>query len=69
MLLRQNANQLELSEPLVVTKNGKPNFVVQSYEDFQYTQDSIALLKLLKLSEKNVKSQGSLSLAQVFEDE
>ena len=66
--LKENANNLNLDEELLVTKNGKPSFVVQSYQDYQYLQDSIALLKLLTLSEKSRSDGELLSVEQAFLD-
>lgn len=64
--LKEHANTLELREELLITKNGKPAFVVQSYEDYQFQQDTLALLKMLKLSEKSLQGT-ELSLDQAFE--
>jgi len=67
--LKENANNLNLDEVILVTKNGKPSFVVQSYEDYMYQQDSIALLKLLTLSEKSASDASLLTLKQAFQDD
>ncbi len=64
--LKENANNLELDNELIITKNGKAAFVIQSIEDYEHLQESIALLKLLKLSEKSL-GQSPLTLAQVFD--
>lgn len=64
--LKEHANTLELREDLLITKNGKPAFVVQSYQDYQFQQDTLALLKMLKLSEKSLQS-AELTLDQAFE--
>ena len=64
--LKENANNLELDDELLITKNGKPAFVIQSVEDNQYQKESLALLKLLQLSEKSLE-QGEFSLDQAFE--
>jgi prevent-host-death family protein len=64
--LKEHANTLELHEELLITKNGKPAFVVQSYQDYQFQQDTLALLKMLKLSEKSLQGT-ELSLDQAFE--
>lgn len=64
--LKEHANTLELREELLITKNGKPAFVVQSYQDYQFQQDTLALLKMLKLSEKSLQG-AELSLDQGFE--
>ena len=64
--LKEHANTLELREALLITKNGKPAFVVQSYQDYQFQQDTLALLKMLTLSEKSLQS-AELTLDQAFE--
>ncbi|KKO44295.1 prevent-host-death protein [Arsukibacterium ikkense] len=64
--LKEHANSLELREELVITKNGKPAFVIQSYADYEFQQETVALLKLLNLSEKSLQN-AELSLEQAFE--
>ena len=65
--LKENANKLDLDEPLVVTQNGKAKYVVQSFEDYEYQKESIALLKLLVLSGQFNEDQ-ELSIDEAFED-
>ena len=64
--LKAHASNLELHEELLITKHGKPAFVVQSYQDYQFQQDTLALLKILKLSEKTLQ-QTKLTVEQAFE--
>ena len=64
--LKENANKLELNEPLLVTQNGKAKYVIQSAEDYQYQQDTIALLKLINLSEKSLQKE-QLSIDEAFD--
>ena len=64
--LKENANNLTLDNELVITKNGKAAFVIQSIEDYEAQKESIALLKLLKLSEKSLESC-TLTINQAFE--
>jgi len=61
--LKEHANKLDLSEPLVVTQNGQAKYVVQ---DYLHQQESIALLKLLVLSEQSGKIQ-TLNIDEAFE--
>ncbi|RUO48817.1 type II toxin-antitoxin system Phd/YefM family antitoxin [Pseudidiomarina aquimaris] len=64
--LKENANNLELKEELLVTKKGKPAFVIQSYDDYEFQQETIALLKLINLSEKSLQHR-ELSLSEAFD--
>ena len=64
--LKENANKLNVDEPLLVTQNGKAKYIVQSFEDYQYQQESIALLKLVNLAEKSA-SKEELSIYDVFD--
>ncbi|HFD2071216.1 type II toxin-antitoxin system Phd/YefM family antitoxin [Serratia marcescens] len=55
--VKKNAATLDLSEPISVTPNGVPAYVIESYEQLQERENAIALLKLLTLSEKD-KAEG-----------
>ena len=64
--LKENANKLNVDEPLMVTQNGKAKYIIQSFEDYQYQQESIALLKLVNLAEKSI-SEEELSTSDAFD--
>ncbi len=64
--LKENANNLELENELLITKNNKLAFVIQSIEDYQYKKETLALLKLIQLSEKSLE-EGEYSLDEAFE--
>ncbi|MGO2513689.1 hypothetical protein [Marinomonas polaris] len=49
--LKANANNLSLDEPLHITQNGKEVYVVQDSQAYYEQQETIALLKLINLSE------------------
>lgn len=53
----------------MITKNGNPAYVVQSATDYQYQQETIALLKLLTLSEQSAGLKGHLSEQDAFSAE
>lgn len=57
--VKKNAASLDLSEPILVTQNGVPAYVIESYDQAQERENAIALLKLLTLSEKD-KSDGKV---------
>jgi len=65
--LKEHANSLELDSPLLVTQNGKARYVVQDVADYKYQQESLALLKLLTLSEQTT-DRGILSLDDAFDE-
>jgi PHD/YefM family antitoxin component YafN of YafNO toxin-antitoxin module len=65
--LKEHANHLDLDGPILVTQKGRAKYVIQTVEDYEYKQESIALLKLLALSDKSL-SKKSLSLDEAFED-
>lgn len=56
---KAKAHELDLSDPITVTQNGNPVFVVESHHNWTQRQEAIALLKLLSFSEKD-KREGNL---------
>lgn len=55
--IKKNAAALDLAEPILVTQNGVPAYVIESYEEQQKRENAIALLKILTISEKD-RSEG-----------
>lgn len=53
---------------LIITHNGEAKVVVQDVKVYEKTQESIALLKILALSGKNLKSGKYKTLDKSFND-
>lgn len=65
--LKANANKLSLDSPLHITQNGKEVYVIQDAADFRRQQETIALLKLINLSESRLSKEGEISLDEAFD--
>ncbi|MNH07869.1 type II toxin-antitoxin system [compost metagenome] len=65
--LKKNAENLDLSEPLIVTQNGLPVYVIESYEDWVRRDENIALLKLMALSEKDIELERTFTREQIID--
>lgn len=66
--IKKNAASLDLSEPILVTQNGVPAYVIESYDQQQERENTIALLKLLTLSEKDSADGKVFSKEQLLDD-
>lgn len=64
--VKKHAAVLDISEPILVTQNGVPAYVIESYSDRKRRDDSIALLKLLSISEKDKQEGRTMSGNQLL---
>ena len=53
--LKAHAHRLDLSEPLIITKNGKPSFVVVDYDEYMKQQEAIAIIKMREFGRESKK--------------
>lgn len=61
----------ELSEgggPLIVTQNGEAKAVIQSVEQYERTQESLAMLKILAMSKESAARHGARPVEEAFAD-
>ncbi|ACQ68005.1 prevent-host-death protein [Candidatus Williamhamiltonella defendens] len=65
--VKKNAATLDLAEPILVTQNGVPAYVIESYDVQKERENAIALLKLLTLSEKDKTDGKVYSRGQLLE--
>ena len=54
--LKKHAANLPLEEPLTITQNGKPAYVIESVEDRDRREEAIALLKLVSFARSDVQA-------------
>jgi len=65
--VKKNAATLDLAEPILVTQNGVPAYVIESYDVQKERKNAIALLKPLTLSEKDKTDGKVYSRGQLLE--
>lgn len=56
----------ETHRPVVITQNGEPRAVLQDPESYENMRNTIGLLKLISLGEKDIKDGKSKSQEEVF---
>ncbi len=53
-------------EPLVITQNGEAKVVLQDIDSFETTQDTMALLKILALGNRQIEAGQEESAAEAI---
>lgn len=56
----------ERRQPLIITQNGEAKIVVQDIESYEQTQETLALLKILALGNRQIDAGRIAPAAQVF---
>lgn len=68
--LKANAAQIvrdlaEEREPIIITQNGEAKAAILDIESFEETQETMALLKILALGNRQIEMKRTASLSQV----
>jgi prevent-host-death family protein len=58
----------ESKKTYIITQNGEAKAILQDIKQFEQTQDSLALLKILALSTKNLKNGNYKKLDKAISD-
>jgi len=56
----------EAREPMVITQNGEARLVVQDVESYEKTKETIALLKILALGNRQIEEGKVVSAAEAI---
>jgi len=56
----------EQREPLIITQNGEAKVVIQNIESYEQTQETMALLKILALGNRQIEEGKVVSAEAVF---
>lgn len=54
--------------PIIITQNGEAKAVLQSMQEYEQMQESLALMKMVAMSEKSVKEGNYKNLDKTFRD-
>jgi prevent-host-death family protein len=56
----------EVREPLVITQNGEAKAVIQDVASFEQTQETLALLKILALGNRQIEAGRTVPAGEVI---
>ena len=57
----------EQREPMIITQNGEAKVVMQDVQSYEQTQETMALLKILALGNKQIENKKVKSLKNAFQ--
>jgi prevent-host-death family protein len=58
----------EVGEPMIITQNGEAKAVVQDIVSYEKTQETLALLKILALANRNIEQGHYRPAKDIFND-
>ena len=58
----------ENQDTMIITQNGEAKVILQDIKVYEQTQESLAMLKILALSSKNLKEGKTKTVKQAFSD-
>ena len=66
--LKAHASEIirKLPEPLIITLNGEAKAVLQDVHDYEQTQETLALLKILALGNKQIQQGNTVPLTDAI---
>ncbi|GAA0856866.1 type II toxin-antitoxin system Phd/YefM family antitoxin [Aliiglaciecola litoralis] len=59
--IKKNASNLPVEEPIIVTQNGAPAYVIEDYAQRKFRDDAIAILKLASFAENDLNKGNAIS--------
>jgi prevent-host-death family protein len=54
------------AEPLIITQNGEAKAIVQDIHSYEQTQETLALLKILALAEREIEEGKTIPAAEAM---
>jgi len=61
------ANLVEVREPMIITQHGEAKAILQDIASYEQTQETMALLKILALGNREIEEGKTKPAAEVFE--
>jgi prevent-host-death family protein len=58
----------EVREPLIITQNGEATVVMQDIESYEQTQETLTLLKILALGQRQIEEGRTRPAAEVIKE-